>query len=317
MRILITGIAGFYGSHLARYISENTDWEIVGLDKIDCAGNLNRLSNTPKFFWHDLRSPINPLLVRQLGKFDYIFHIAAASHVDRSIQDPLSFVYDNVVGTCNILNFARDTKPAKFFYFSTDEVFGPNTNGKFKEWDRYNSGNPYSATKAGGEELALAFHNTYGVPVIITHCMNIFGEYQHPEKFIPKVISLLRKDETIPIYANSTKTVSGSRSYIYADDVSRALMLLVDKGEIGQKYNIEGSREIENLEVAKLIADRMGRDLKVEMIASDSVRPGNDFSYGIDGSKLRDMGFESKHDFHTQLYKVIDWYLDNPIWLLS
>ena len=232
-KVLITGGAGFYGSHLVKHILANTDWMVTVIDRVDSAGNMNRLSdlsewqNDPfrrKFVWHDLRSAINPLLSNQLGNFDYILHVAAASHVDRSIVDPMGFVMDNVVGTGNMLEFARQRVPERFLYFSTDEVFGPTTNGKFKEWDRYHAGSPYAATKACGEELCLAYHNTYNVPVLITHCMNIFGERQHPEKFIPKLIGHLLKNEVVPIHTDAEGKTPTSRGYVYADVVSQAVM---------------------------------------------------------------------------------------------
>lgn len=326
MRVLITGGAGFIGHHLVKYVLKKTDWEVVVLDRVDEAGNLNRLSELKEwkkykhrcsFIWHDLRASINGLLDKQLGDFEYILHVAAASHVDRSIADPLGFVMDNVVGTCNILEFARHKKILKkFMYFSTDEVFGPKIDGrKFDEWDRYHAGSPYSATKAGGEELALAYHNTYKLPVIVTHCMNVFGERQHPEKFIPKVIGHILNEETVPIHSDVTLTLSGTRNYIYADQVSQAVLFILDKGEIGEKYNIEGKEEWSNLDMAMYIAGRMGMKLKYLMIDASDVRPGNDFSYGISGKKLKKMGFKPKGNFIKQLDKVLLWYMDNPAWL--
>ena len=160
-----------------------------------------------KIIHHDLKAEINNLVQSQIGDVKHIFHIAASSHVDRAIEDPMTFVQDNVVATCNLLNYAREINNLEtFVYFSTDEVFGPALDGvKFKEWDRYNSTNPYSASKAGGEELAIAFHNTYKVPVIITHCMNVFGERQHPEKFIPNTVWKAINNEKIIIHADSSK----------------------------------------------------------------------------------------------------------------
>jgi dTDP-glucose 4,6-dehydratase len=187
-RVLITGGAGFIAHHTIRHFLKNTDWEIVSLDRLDYSGNLNRIADMMTEFnketqkrlrivYHDLRAEINQMLSADLGEFEYIIHMAASSHVDRSIEDPMTFVLDNVVATCNILNFGRKQKNLeRFIYFSTDEVFGPAPIGvKYKERDRYNSTNPYSATKAGGEELAVAFENSYGMPIYITHTMNVFG----------------------------------------------------------------------------------------------------------------------------------------------
>ena len=194
IKALITGGAGFIAHHLVSKILKETDWEIVTLDRLDYSGNLNRLNDILQEFsaedrkrvkvvFHDLKAELNPLIRSEIGNVDYILHLAAGSHVDRSIDYPMEFVLDNVVGTCNILEFARTQENLKrFIYFSTDEVFGPAPEGiKYKENDRYNSTNPYSATKAGGEELAVAYENTYGLPIYITHTMNVFGERQHPE----------------------------------------------------------------------------------------------------------------------------------------
>ena len=232
-RILITGGAGFIAHHAIKYYLENTDWEIVSLDRLDYSGNLNRISDLMndmelkqkkrlKIIFHDLRSEINEMLIADLGEFNYILHMAASSHVDRSIQDPLTFVYDNVVATCNILNFSRKQKKLELFiYFSTDEVFGPAPNNvKYKENDRYNSTNPYSATKAGGEELSVAFQNSYNMPIFITHTMNVFGERQHPEKFIPLCIKNIKEDKKVFIHSDSSKKIPGSRHYIHAADVA-------------------------------------------------------------------------------------------------
>ena len=239
-RALITGGAGFIAHHLISQILKNTDWEVVTLDRLDFSGNLNRLQDVLQEFspedrsrvrvvFHDLKAAVNPLIAADIGRVDYILHLAAGSHVDRSIDYPMEFVMDNVVGTCNILDYARGLDHIeRFVYFSTDEVFGPAPNGiNYGEYDRYNSTNPYSAAKAGGEELAVAFENTYGLPVYITHTMNVFGQRQHPEKFIPMCIKRARDGEAITIHSDETKTIPGSRHYIHAEDVSDALLFLL------------------------------------------------------------------------------------------
>ena len=203
-RALITGGAGFIAHHLIGQILKYTDWEIVSLDRLDFSGNLNRLQDLMQEFseedrarvkivFHDLKAEINPLISSDIGNVDYILHLAAGSHVDRSIDYPMEFVMDNVVGTCNVLEYAKNLDNLeRFVYFSTDEVFGPAPNNvNYDENDRYNSTNPYSASKAGGEELAVAFENTYNLPVFITHTMNVFGQRQHPEKYIRCVLKKL------------------------------------------------------------------------------------------------------------------------------
>ena len=322
---MLTGGAGFIGHHVVEGILKKTDWDIVILDRLDISGNLERLSDIEiwerekgrvKFVWWDLKSEINPHVRKEIGKVDYIWHLAASSHVDRSIVDPMSFVMDNVVGTTNLLLFAKDVQPEKFIYFSTDEVFGPMENGTpFKEWDRYKSSNPYAASKAGGEEMAYSFFNTYKLPIIITHTMNVFGERQHPEKFIPLCISKVLNGEIIPIHADKTKIISGSRFWIHARNVFEALLFVNEKGVAGEKYNIVGEKEVSNLEMAKFIADVLGKELKYEMMDFHSSRPGHDLRYGLNGEKLEKMGLEYPKTFNDSLKKVILWSLENKKWL--
>jgi dTDP-glucose 4,6-dehydratase len=331
-RVLITGLSGFVGHHVAEGVLKHTDWEVLGLDRLHYSGTLSRLmeidtwaehKHRVKLLWHDLRSPINPLVAREIGSVDYIFHIAASSHVDRSIEDPLSFVMDNVVGTCNVLDFARKSdRLQKIFYFSTDEVFGPAPEGvAYKEWDRYNSGNPYSASKAGGEELALAFHNTYRLPVVVTHGMNIFGERQHPEKFIPLCIRRCLTGERVLIHSNSSCTKAGSRFYIHARNVAAGLLFLCEHGQLGDKYNIVGEKEVSNLDLALLI-ERFVQEIEPsarlnwEMVDFHSSRPGHDLRYALDGTKLRLMGFDFPKTFEESLRKVVHWSLEHRKWLL-
>jgi len=234
MKILLTGGAGFIGHHVAEHILRNTNAKITFLDRLDCSGNLNRITEIKgwdeyktrcRWVFHDLRAPINDQLAMQLGDHDVILHLAALTHVDRSILSPLDAVWDNVFGTAHILEHARLRGCERFVYFSTDEVFGPAPEGTaYKEWDRYRSTNPYSATKAGGEELVLAYHNTYGVPALITHTMNVFGERQHPEKYIPSTIAKARDGGLVTVHANKEKTKAGSRFYIHARNVADGLM---------------------------------------------------------------------------------------------
>lgn len=328
MRVLVTGTAGFVGHYVVEKIINETDWNIVGLERLSYSGNLNRLSHIDTkgrytSIHHNLQSPIGEILRKQIGEVDYIVHIAANSHVDRSIEDPLSFVMDNVVGTCNILNFARTLPDLKcFLYFSTDEVFGPAPAGvKYDEYDRYNSTNPYSATKAGGEELAVAFRNTYGIPVVVTHTMNIFGNRQHHEKYIPKCIRMINNGETIQIHSDETLTVPGSRHYIHGDDVADGVLFilknLTDKptrDSVCPKYNLVGPEEVNNLELAQMIADIMGKPLKYELVNFHSSRPGHDLRYAISGERLAKLGWVPKESLRQRISEVIDWTVKNPMW---
>lgn len=341
-RVLLTGGAGFIGHHVIEKLLSETDWEIVSLDRLDYSGNLNRLNDAVSRFpteqrkrmkvvFHDLRAEINSLLKNMLGEFDYILHLAASSHVDRSITHPMEFVLDNVVGTCNILNFAREQKNLqRFIYFSTDEVFGPAPNGvNYTEKERYNSSNPYSASKAGGEELAVAFENTYGLPIFITHTMNVFGPRQHPEKYIPMCIRKVRDNDTISIHSDSTKTVPGSRFYIHGSDVADAMMFLLNLNDEQKKliytpdyggarcpkFNIVGREEIDNLRLAKYIADCQNKELKYELIDFHSSRPGHDLRYALSGEFMRNLGWEPRYSLHERIKEVVDWSLDNQEWI--
>jgi len=315
MRILLTGGAGFIGSHVVRRLLE--EHEVVLIDRLDISGNLNRLKPHPRmrFFYHDLRAPVSDYLAGQLGKFDWILHLAAGTHVDRSIEHPLEFVYDNVVGTCNILDFAR-RHGTKFLYFSTDEVFGPAPDQiRYSEWDRYNSGNPYAASKAGAEELTLSFGNTYRLPVIVTHTMNVVGTHQHPEKYVPGTISKVLNGETVTVHSNKTRNKAGSRFYINAEHVADAVCFLMDKAKFQEKYNIVGEREMDNLELAQRIADAVGKPLKFEMVDFHSARPGHDLRYALSGAKLQRMGWEPPDTIEESIPRIVQWYLDNPEWL--
>ena len=335
-RALVTGGAGFIAHHLISQILKGTDWEVVTLDRLDFSGNLNRLQDiltefSPedrsrvKVVFHDLKAAINPLIAADIGRVDYILHLAAGSHVDRSIEYPMEFVMDNVVATCNILDYARGLDHLeRFVYFSTDEVFGPAPAGvNYEENDRYNSTNPYSATKAGGEELAVAYHNTYGVPVYITHTMNVFGQRQHPEKFIPMCIKRIRDGESITIHSDPTKTVPGSRHYIHAEDVADALLFLLNQDTIEEnnwggakcpKFNIVGARELNNLELAQMIALIQNKQLNYELVDFHSQRPGHDLRYALSGEKMKMMGWEPK-PIEERVSEVVQWTLDNPRWI--
>lgn len=321
-KVLLTGGAGFVGHHVAIHILERTGWLVTFLDRLNFSGNLNRLSTIPaehrqrcRWVWHDLRAPISDVLASQIGEHDYILHLAATTHVDRAIADPLGAVYDNVLGTAHILEHAR-RGCEKLIYFSTDEVFGPAHDGvSYKEWDRYNSTNPYSATKAGGEELALSYHNTYSVPVIITHTMNVMGERQHREKFIPSTIRKVRDGERVSIHADPTATVPGSRFYIHARTVAEAVAFLLDHGGLGEKYNVVGDEEVDNLTLAKMIAHEVGKPLKHALVNFHASRPGHDLRYALDGSKMERMGWKPKTNFRQSLSETVQWSLKHPEWL--
>jgi len=338
-RVLITGGAGFIAHHVIERILRTTDWEIVSLDRLDFSGNLNRLAdmmqdipkdqqNRLKIVWHDLKAEINPLTAAMIGDINIVLHLAAGSHVDRSIEFPMEFVMDNVVGTTNLLQYAR-TLPNldRFVYFSTDEVFGPAPEGvNYAEYDRYNSTNPYSASKAAAEEICVAFENTYKLPIVVTHTMNVFGERQHPEKFIPMVIQKARDGEVVTVHSDPSKTIAGSRHYIHAKDVADGLMFILENlqdykhtGDYGgakcPKFNLVGPEEIDNLTLAKMIAAAVGNELQYEMTDFHSSRPGHDLRYALSGELLKSLGWEPKIKFSERVKEVVEWTLVNTRWL--
>lgn len=325
MKILVTGGCGFIGHHFIECLIKNTDWEIVVLDKLTYASNgFDRLRDIKVFddkrisiFTTDFTKPIPTGVKAEIGEIDYLVHMGAETHVDKSIDDPESFVMSNVVGTMHILNYARELPSLKkMVYFSTDEVFGAAPEGTaYKEWDRYNSTNPYSASKAGGEELCLAYANTYKVPVLITHTMNVFGERQHFEKFIPMIINKVLKGEEVTIHSNPEKTKAGSRFYIHARNVANAILFLLKHGKVRDKYNIVGEVEVDNLEMAQFIGQIIKMGLIYRMTDFHSSRPGHDLRYALDGTKMKDLGWNLPVNFEDSLRKTIEWFLANRRWL--
>jgi dTDP-glucose 4,6-dehydratase len=340
--ILVTGGAGFIGHHMIRRLLKHPEYNIVSLDRLDFAGNLNRLAELQSEFdaetmkrlriiFHDLAAELNPQMVAQIGHIDVIIHLAAGSHVPRSIKDPMGFLRDNVIGTVNLLEFARHNLPnlEKFINFGTDEVFGSAPLGvNYKEYDRFNSRSPYSASKAGAEEFCVAYENTFKMPIYCTHTMNVFGERQSPEKFIGLIIKSLLVNEPVIIHGDEeTGTVSGLRHWIHAADVADATMFIMSLphkgfplpedfgGALCPKFNIAGPQEFSNLEVAQKVADIMGVELKYQMVSFDKQRPGHDFRYSLSGEYMKELGWTPKYDFDLRLKQVVDWSLKNEQWL--
>lgn len=321
-RLLITGGAGFLGHHVVEHVLKNTDWDIVVLDRLSYSSNgLERLRDISCFnidrvliLSTDFSMPLSEGIRHEIGDVDYIYHIGAESHVDKSIENPTPFVMSNVVGTMHILDFARTLKNLKLFVmFSTDEVYGPAPEGiKFKETDRYNCTNPYAATKAGAEQLANAYANTYKLPIIVTNTMNIFGERQHKEKFIPLCINRIINDEVIYIHSNPELTKAGSRHWIHARNVADALLFLTDNYKVGERYNIVGEVEVDNMQMAQIIGSILEKKPKLKMINFHESRPGHDLRYALDGSKLAEIGWMPTVDFNQSLEKTVKWFVNNP-----
>lgn len=338
-KVLITGGAGFIGHMALKEILEFTDWEILTIDRLSYAGNLKRIDEiyqekNPsihkrlKFIYHDLKAPLHQDIIKKIEEVNYVIHIGASSHVTKSVENPRIFLEDNVVGTFNILEASRELDNLElFYYFSTDEVFGPSINNeKFKEWDRYNSKNPYSATKAAGEELTIAYSNTYSLPVLITHCSNVYGERQHYEKFIPNTIKKILSDEEIIVHTDS-KNIPGNRYYTYNEDLAKTILYLVNNYKKVEeksfqfskmnppKVNISGKSLVSNLEIVELVGKYLNKEFNYKLIEHDPSRPGHDIKYGLDTSLLESLGGVFDRKFEDGLNKTIEGYIQNPEWL--
>jgi dTDP-glucose 4,6-dehydratase len=324
MRMLITGIAGFFGHHFLEHILKLTDFEVVGLEGINYAGHLSRVTDIAvlkehedrvRMVWHDLRSPINETTIRHIGKVDYIIHLAAETHVERSLVDSRPFVLTNVLGTCHLLEYVKNYAPGivKYVQFSTDEVFGPAPFGvDYKEWDRHKPSNPYAAAKAGADDLAYAFARSFKLPIFITHTMNLFGERQDVEKFIPMTIRKVLLGETVTIHGSQGNV--STRKWIHCRNAADAILFLLDKGQPEDKYNVVG-QEMDVLSLAQFIADVIGKPLKYEFLDFHSTRPGHDLRYSLDGSKLSGMGWKPSLSLLDSLRKVVMWTLENRHWI--
>ncbi len=325
-KIVLTGGCGFIGHHFAEHVHKNTDWEIIILDKLSYASmGLDRLKNNllinsprVKIFTIDLCNELSEGIKKEIGEdVNYIVHMAAETHVDNSIKEPVKVINNNISSTVNLLEWARTLRNLEiFFYFSTDEVFGPALGDTlYKEWDRHKPTNPYSASKSAAENICISYENTYKLPLMIVNVMNAFGERQHVEKFIPLCIKKILNDDTIYIHSYPDKITSGTRVYIHAQNIASAVLFLINNGQIGEKYNIAGEKEVSNLDLAQLIAKFINKDLKYEMVDFHSTRPGHDLRYGLDGNKIYELGWQPKFNFEKSLEKTVQWTLNNQEWL--
>ena len=312
MKILVTGGAGFIGSHFIRYVRQNHPaYKIINLDKLTYAGNLENLADIRcganyRFIKGDI---CDSGLVGRLAKgADVIINFAASTHVDRSITNAADFIQTNVAGTQVLLDAAKRYKLKLFLQISSDEVYGSCKTGAFKEDGRLSASSPYAASKAAADLLCRAYFTTYGLPVVITRSSNNFGPYQYPEKIIPLFITNALENKKLPLYASGLNT----RDWLFVLDNCRAIDVVLHKGKAGEVYNIGGGNLITNLKLSRLILKKLSKSAKLIKHVKD--RPGHDWRYCIDCAKIKRLGWRPRFDFEAALMLTVDWYKVNRNW---
>lgn len=328
--IMITGGAGFIGSHLVRlFANKYPGYLLVNLDALTYAGNLENLRDVetaPNYIFEkgDITDQEGMFSLFEKYHFDAVIHLAAESHVDRSIADPLSFVKTNVMGTCTLLNVCRkqwagNEKDKLFYHVSTDEVYGSlGKEGFFTESTPYDPRSPYSASKASSDHFVMAYHHTYGLPVIMSNCSNNYGSHHFPEKLIPLMINNIKNNRPLPVYGKGENV----RDWLYVDDHAAAIDIIFHKGRKGEKYNIGGFNEWKNIDIVYLLCGIMDKKLgrppgeSAKLISFVKDRPGHDMRYAIDAGKLnKELGWKPSLQFEEGLEKTVDWYLENEEWI--
>lgn len=331
-RVLLTGGLGFIGHHTVEHLLENTDWEIVIIDALRHVGRSDRLSDIEGYdpdrvevLWHDLRSSLEPMYGK-IGVIDYVINMASDSHVDRSLEDPVPFVSNNVSLAMTMLQYARDMKPKKFIQISTDEVFGPAPEGVLHDEEApLRPSNPYSGSKAAQEVLSQAWWRAFDVPVIMTRTMNNFGERQDVEKYVPKVIKKVLSGETVDVHAQLVDGtwVPGSRIWLHARNHADAILFILQNIEPKdyflqdhpEWFNVAGDKEWSNLDIVMLVERYTRRNAKIEMVDFHTSRPGHDLRYALNGSKLAAAGWEMPIASEESFKRTVRWYMDHTDWL--
>ncbi len=332
--LLLTGISGSIGCHFFAHIMHHTDFNVIGITSFRHKGEADRITAMldPHPDWaprlklisHDLFGPFSERTKEKMGKVDYIINLASLSDVQASIEDPVTFIQNNVWSTLNMLEYAREAKPEVFIQFSTDEVYGPCEEGhRFEEWSPILPSNPYSASKAAQEAIAISYWRTYNVPLIITNTVNNFGEYQQASKFPVIVQKKVAKGEVVPIHGKEGE--EGTRYYMHSRNAADAVLFIlknttphshipnaVDKPD---RYNITSDDKLSNLEMAQEIAEAMGKELEYEYVDHHSTRPGHDRHYSLSGEKLKTLGWNQPHSFKESLKNTVEWQTEHNEWI--